>query len=226
MEINKQENLIRTISVYGLSSNIVNVIIGSGIFVLPAIVAAGMGASGVFAFLFCGLLIALIMLCFAEVGSKITTTGGLYTYIETAFGNYAGFLSGNLYLVTVLLADAAVSNALVNILAAAFPMSEKFKGKLFEVMVLFGKVPMFFYIIHIYWIHLLAVLAVYLSGYDPKLMIIDKWIGFVTDLQGYGFLLGVVYLIWVFVVVSLYPVCKWYWHYKKNNRKYWWLSYL
>src|SRR5690606_23926112 len=102
----------------------INVIIGSGIFVLPAIVAAGMGASGFFAYLFCGLLIALIMLCFAEVGSKITTTGGLYTYIETAFGKYAGFLSGNLYLATVLLADAAVSNALVNILAAAFPVFE------------------------------------------------------------------------------------------------------
>ncbi|WP_339610964.1 APC family permease [uncultured Planktosalinus sp.] len=124
MKINKQENLLRTIGVFGLSSNIVNVIIGSGIFVLPAIVAAGMGASGALAYLFCGILIALIMLCFAEVGSKITTTGGLYTYIETAFGNYAGFLSGNLYLVTVLMADAAVSNALVNILAAAFPVFE------------------------------------------------------------------------------------------------------
>lgn len=105
-------------------------------------------------------------------------------------------------------------------------LAEKLKGKLFDVMVLFGKVPMFFYIVHIYWIHLLAVLAVYLSGYDPKLMIIDVWIGFVTELQGYGFTLGVVYLIWIFVVVSLYPVCKWYWNFKKNNRQYGWLSYL
>ncbi|WP_339610966.1 heparan-alpha-glucosaminide N-acetyltransferase domain-containing protein [uncultured Planktosalinus sp.] len=105
-------------------------------------------------------------------------------------------------------------------------LAEKLKGKLFDVMVLFGKVPMFFYIIHIYWIHLLAVLAVYLTGYDPKLMIIDVWIGFVTELQGYGFSLSVVYLIWLFVVVSLYPVCKWYWNFKKNNRQYGWLSYL
>lgn len=104
--------------------------------------------------------------------------------------------------------------------------AERFKGRLFEAMVLFGKVPMFFYIIHIYWIHLLAVVAVYLTGYDPKLMIIDVWIGFVTELQGYGFSLGVVYLIWLFVVVSLYPVCIWYWNFKKNNRQYGWLSYL
>ncbi len=105
-------------------------------------------------------------------------------------------------------------------------VAEKFKGKLFDVMVLFGKVPMFFYIIHIYYIHLWAVLAVFLSGYDPKLMIIDVWVGLVTDLQGYGFSLGVVYLIWMIVVVSLYPVCVWYWNYKKNHRHNWWLSYL
>lgn len=137
MKINKQENLLRTIGVFGLSSNIINVIIGSGIFVLPAIVASTMGASGVFAYLFCGILIALIMLCFAEAGSKITTTGGLYTYIETAFGNYAGFLSGNLYLAAVLLADAAVSNALVNILAAAFPVFESEVVRLFFLFVVF-----------------------------------------------------------------------------------------
>ncbi len=139
MKINKQENLLRTIGVYGLSSNIINGIIGSGIFVLPAIVASGMGASGVLAYLFCGLLIALIMLCFAEMGSKITITGGLYTYIETAFGKYAGFLSGNLYLTSVLLADAAVSNALVNILGAAFPVFEsEIVRLLFFFVVFFG----------------------------------------------------------------------------------------
>jgi amino acid transporter len=139
MNIDKQENLLRTIGVFGLSSNIINVIIGSGIFVLPAIVAAGMGASGLFAYLFCGVLIGLIMLCFAEVGSKITTTGGLYAYIETAFGNYAGFLSGNLYIAAVLLADAAVSNALVNILAAAFPILEyEIVRLLFLFVIFFG----------------------------------------------------------------------------------------
>ncbi len=105
-------------------------------------------------------------------------------------------------------------------------LAEKWKGKLYNLMLLFGKVPMFFYIIHIYYIHLLAVLAVYLSGFDPGLMIIDVWIAFQTDLQGYGFSLAVVYLIWIFVVASLYPVCVWFWNYKKNNRHKWWLSYL
>ncbi len=133
----QEENLLRTVGVFGLSTNIINIIVGSGIFVLPAIVAAGMGAGGIFAYLFCGLLIALIMLCFAEVGSKITTTGGLYTYIETAFGKYAGFLSGNLYLIAVLSADAAVSNALVKVLSAAFPIFESQMIRLSFLLIIF-----------------------------------------------------------------------------------------
>lgn len=135
----QKEQLQRSIGVFGLSANIINIIIGSGIFVLPAIVAAGMGASSIFAYLFCGLLLALIMLCFAEVGSKITNTGGTYTYIETAFGDYAGFLTGNFFVVAAILSDAAVSNALVDILAIAFPVFEKEGIRLlFLFLVFFG----------------------------------------------------------------------------------------
>lgn len=135
----KDEGLKRQIGVFGLSANIVNIIIGSGIFVLPAIAAGYLGASAVFAYVFCGILIALTMLCFAEVGSKITTTGGLYAYIETTFGSYAGFLSGNLFLVAVLSAAGAVSNALVNILAAAFPIFESEVVRwLFLFVIFFG----------------------------------------------------------------------------------------
>ncbi|MDO7171489.1 APC family permease [Mariniflexile sp. AS56] len=118
----KEEGLKRSVGVLGLSANIINIIIGSGIFVLPAIVATYMGASSIIAYLFCGLLMAMIMLCFAEVGSKVTTTGGPYTYIETAFGNYAGFIAGFFAIGSNLFADAAVSNALVNVIGAAYPV--------------------------------------------------------------------------------------------------------
>jgi len=66
----KEENLKREITLLGLSANIINTIIGAGIFVLPATVAAGLGSESIFAYLFCAVLIMLIMLCFAEVGSK------------------------------------------------------------------------------------------------------------------------------------------------------------
>lgn len=118
----KEEGLKRRVGVLGLSANIVNIIIGSGIFVLPAIVASYMGASSIIAYLFCGLLMAMIMLCFAEAGSKVTNTGGPYTYIETAFGDYAGFIGGIFAIGSGLFADAAVSNALVNVIASAYPI--------------------------------------------------------------------------------------------------------
>lgn len=118
----KEEGLIRTVGVLGLSANIINIIIGAGIFALPAIIAANMGASSVWAYVVCGILLALIMLCFAEAGSKVTNTGGPYTYIETAFGDYAGFLGGVIAMGSALLSDAAVSNALVNVMASSYPI--------------------------------------------------------------------------------------------------------
>ncbi len=122
--IKKEEGLKRSIDVFGLSTNIINIIIGSGIFVLPAIVASYMGASSIIAYVICGLLMGMVMLCFAEAGSKVTNTGGPYTYIETAFGDYAGFIGGFFAVGSNLFADAAVSNALVNVIASAYPVFE------------------------------------------------------------------------------------------------------
>lgn len=122
--IQKDEGLKRRIGVFGLSANIINIIIGAGIFALPAIIAAKMGASSIFAFIFCGILITLIMLCFAEAGSKVTNTGGAYAYIETAFGDYAGFVSGIFAIVATIFADAAVSNAIVSLIGSVLPIFE------------------------------------------------------------------------------------------------------
>ncbi|MDQ3394548.1 MAG: APC family permease, partial [Bacteroidota bacterium] len=120
---NTEEGLKREIGLWGLVSNIINVTVGSGIFVLPAIVSLGLGAAGILAYLFCGLLITLIMLCFAEVGSKITMTGGAYAYIEVAFGKYFGFLTTNLFIFGAsLMATAAVANALADTLSYLMPI--------------------------------------------------------------------------------------------------------
>ncbi|HTG66091.1 MAG TPA: APC family permease [Flavobacterium sp.] len=137
--INQEEKFKRTIGVFGLSANIMNVIIGAGIFALPAIVAASMGASSIIAYVFCGILMALIMLCFAEAASKVTQTGGVYSYIETAFGPYAGFIAGIFTVGGTLLADAAVSNALVNVLGSTHPLfKEEWLRLLFLTTVFFG----------------------------------------------------------------------------------------
>jgi len=119
--LQKEEGLNRSIGVWGLSANMVNIVVGAGIFVLPAIVAAGLGSASILAYLFCGILIALVMLCFAEAGSEVTDSGGPYTYIESAFGPYIGFLTAILFLVSTLSADAAVANAVADILSGWIP---------------------------------------------------------------------------------------------------------
>ncbi len=117
-----KEILERKIGIWGITSNAINITIGAGIFVLPVAVAEKLGSAGIFAYLVCGILVALIMLCFADIGSKITTSGGAYAYIETAFGKYTGFITTNLFLFGYsLMANAAVTNALLDTLSYFFP---------------------------------------------------------------------------------------------------------
>lgn len=129
--MNTDEGLKRQIGVWGLTSNIINTIIGAGIFVLPAIVSEGLGSAGLLAYLFCGFLMTMILLCFAEVGSKVTVTGGAYAYIDAAFGKYFGFLTTNLFIFGAsLMATAAVANAVADALSYLIPV---FADKLFRI---------------------------------------------------------------------------------------------
>ncbi len=120
---NKTEPVLkREIGSVALALNAINLTIGAGIFVLPAIVAQNLGRSAFIAYLLCGLLVILIMLCYAEIGSKVTTSGGSYAYVEKAFGPFAGFLINTLFWFGFsALADAAVINAMTDMLATWFP---------------------------------------------------------------------------------------------------------
>jgi uncharacterized membrane protein len=111
-----------------------------------------------------------------------------------------------------------------SILFLAF--AEKWQGALAGKLVVIGRVPMFFYIIHLYAIHMLALLAAVMSGFNPSDMVIDFWVTQEPQLQGYGFGLWFVYLVWIALVLALYPLCQRYYAYKSNNRHLWWLSYL
>lgn len=122
--IKQDKGLKKEIGVWGLTANIINIMIGAGIFALPAIIAAKLGASSIIAYLFCGILIALVVLCFAEAGTKVNATGGPYAYIEAAFGDFAGFLAGIFAIGSTIFANAAVAIALVNILATINPNFE------------------------------------------------------------------------------------------------------
>ncbi|MFN7118985.1 MAG: APC family permease [Saprospiraceae bacterium] len=139
MQSNQPESLPRKIGVLSLAANAMNLTIGSGIFVLPAVVAASVGAASVMAYIICGILITLIMLCFAEVGSKVTSSGGAYAYVETAFGPFAGFLTNSLFWFGyAMMSDAAIANALVDTLSVPFPFLSKFVNKAVLLIILFS----------------------------------------------------------------------------------------
>src|SRR5688572_20802912 len=86
------EGLKRVIGVPGLALAIVNGVIGAGIFALPAIVGTALGAFGLFSYIFCSIMLAAIMLCYAEIGSRVTSKGGSYAYVVAAFGPFAGYI--------------------------------------------------------------------------------------------------------------------------------------
>tara|TARA_R110000796_G_scaffold104102_1_gene213713 strand:+ start:65977 stop:67152 length:1176 start_codon:yes stop_codon:yes gene_type:complete len=104
--------------------------------------------------------------------------------------------------------------------------AEKWKGAFAEKLIIIGRVPMFFYIIHIYIIHIAAFIASLVTGFKASDMVIDLWVTLQPGLQGYGFSLWIVYSIWIILILALYPLCSWYNKYKSENRQKWWLSYL
>lgn len=104
--------------------------------------------------------------------------------------------------------------------------TENARGRVVEFFSTFGRVPFFYYLLHVYLIHVLALILAGLFGFGWRVMILKRWVTDNPDLQGYGFNLWVVYLVWVITIAILYPLCKWYDVYKKGNRAKWWLSYL
>lgn len=105
-------------------------------------------------------------------------------------------------------------------------ISENYVGGLSQKIKVLGRVPMFYYLLHLYLIHLLALFAALLTGYEASDMVFDTWVTNSPNLVGYGFNLWVVYAVWIGVVLILYPLCEWYDRYKTANRAKWWLSYL
>ena len=116
------EPLVRALGVRQFTASIVNTTVGAGIFLLPALVSRELGAAAPLAFVVCGLAMALIVSAFAIAGSRVAATGGIYAYVETAFGPFIGFLAGVLQWLVFILAVASVASALLDQLSAFVPV--------------------------------------------------------------------------------------------------------
>ena len=113
--------LARELGVRQLAASIFNYTVGSGIFALPAFAVAQLGTGAPFAYLVCMLVVGLIVLCFAEAGSRVSQTGGPYAYVEVALGPFVGFIAGVLLFVTGLAAGAAVATIFVGSVLRLIP---------------------------------------------------------------------------------------------------------
>ena len=114
--------LKRVIGVGSLGLNVVNLTIAAGIFGLPAIIAAILGAQAILAYFVCAVLFGLVGLCFAEAGSRVGSAGGVYAYASVPFGPIVGGMAGTAsWFAGGAVANAAIVNLLAQTLGAVNP---------------------------------------------------------------------------------------------------------
>jgi basic amino acid/polyamine antiporter, APA family len=118
---NPSYEIVRGIGRWDLVALMVNITIGSGILGLPAKLFALTGVYSVLALMLCAALLAIVAICFAEIGSRFTHTGGPYLFTRTAFGATPGFIVGWLYWVSRVLTFATICNLLVVYMVRVVP---------------------------------------------------------------------------------------------------------
>nr|WP_321244334.1 heparan-alpha-glucosaminide N-acetyltransferase domain-containing protein [uncultured Psychroserpens sp.] len=153
----------------------------------------------------------------------INTYGNLTPWSEQKDGIYTfmSFLNTTKYPPSLLYTLMTLGPAMLFLYAI-----ESVKNWLTNILVVIGRVPFFYYILHLYVIHLIGLIGIAILGENWKEFILTPQrftSGFLADK---GFDLWVTYVVWIIVVVLLYPLCKMYMTYKANNKDKWWLSYL
>lgn len=169
--------------------------------------------------LYCGLFaIALFILLrgfnlYGDPASWTPQKNGVFTVMS--------FLNATKYPVSLLYSLMTVGPVLI-----ILSWMEKVDLSFLNPFVVFGRVPLFYYIVHFYLIHTTAIIL-YLIMSEKSFGDLDFHFsnGFGGLPQGSGYSLGWAYVAWICIVVVLYPVCRWYNRYKSTHNE-WWLSYL
>lgn len=121
----------------------------------------------------------------------------------------------------------AYMSVMIGIAILALAFLENVQNKISNGFRVFGRTAFFYYILHFYFAHLIAMLLFFYQGHsmDDAINGLQK-IPFLFAIAGEGVGLGFVYLIWILLIAGLYPLCKWYDTYKTAHKDKWWLSYL
>lgn len=121
--------LVRAIGRWALTAAVINSVVGSGIFGMPAPIAGLVGEWSPLAFVIAGACMFTIVLCFAEVSGRFDEPGGPYLYTRTAFGPATGFQVGWLHVWTRFLTAAAILNLFISYLATLLPAAATPTGR-------------------------------------------------------------------------------------------------
>ena len=122
MSANQRDvGLLRALGTWGLAASVISIIVGAGIFAVPGALAASIGVYAPLAFLGCILAVGAVGICFAEGGSRIPTSGGVYGYIEVSLGPLVSYVAGTLKWFGSLMSGASVAAALADVAASVTP---------------------------------------------------------------------------------------------------------
>jgi uncharacterized membrane protein len=165
----------------------------------------------------CGLIAFFIILRWTNIYGD----PGNWKVQPTALYTFFSFISTQKYPPSLLFLCMTIGTSLV-----ILGLIGNVKNKFADAITVYGKVPLFYYILHFYILHLLSSLLFFYNGHSFEEGAKGAaGVPFKFIFPGEGFGLGGVYLIWLIVVVGLYPLCRWYAGYKRNHSN-WWLSYV
>lgn len=116
-----EQSLVRALGTLGMAASIVNLTIGGGIFRLPAPIAGVLGPAAPVAYVVCAVIMGLIVMCFAEAGSRVSLTGGVYAFVDLSLGPAVGFFAGFMLWAAITVAAAAVASFFADALGSLVP---------------------------------------------------------------------------------------------------------
>ena len=137
--------------------------------------------------------------------------GSVFTFLS--------FLNVNKYPPSLAFLSMTIGPAMI-----VLALLENVQNKVTGFFRTYGRVPMFYYILHFYIIHTIAIIIFFAQGFSSN-ELITKNNPFLFKPPGFGFGLPGVYAVWLFVFLVLYPLCKKYDRYKSTHKQ-WWLSYI
>jgi uncharacterized membrane protein len=139
---------------------------------------------------------------------------------KTATLSVISFLNVTKYPCSLLYLSMTIGPGLIML-----ALTEHVKNKFTSLLIIYGNVPFFYYILHFFLIRGISVILFFASGFHTDQINVGTRPFYLFLPVGFGYSLPVVYLIWFLVVTILYFPCRWFSNYKKTHHD-WWLSYL